>query len=95
MALVDEVAGRQAEALGEVAQRDHGGPRDPGLERADVCLRVAVTGELLLRQAGSVPRLADALTDVLRKRTVLIGRGARAGLRAGHGRSLHGLASLT
>ena len=95
MALVDEVAGRQAEPLGEIAQSDHRWPRDPGLERADVRLGVAIARELLLRQAGSVARLADALTDVVRKRTILIGRGARAGLRAGHGGSLHGLASLT
>ena len=95
VALVDEVAGRQPEPLGEVAQGDHRGSRDPGLERADVRLRVPIARELLLRQAGTVARLAEALTDVLRERSILIGRGARAGLRARHGRSLHALASLT
>ena len=95
MALVDEMAGRQAEALGQIPQGDHRGARNAGLERADVGLRVSVPRELLLRQARPVARLADAMTDVLRQRPVLVGRGTRAGLRAGHGGSLHGLASFT
>jgi hypothetical protein len=42
-----------------------------------------------------MPRFTKALTDVLRQRAVLVGRGARAALRAWHGRSLHALASVS
>ena len=88
MALVDEVAGGQAEPLGEVVERDHRGPGDPRLERAHICFGVALPGELLLGETRAMPRLADAKADALRELTVLVG-GSGTGPGPWHGGSLH------
>ena len=94
MLLVQEVARRQAKTLGEVRERDHRGSRDAGLERADIRLRVSIAGQLLLREPGPSASFPDALADPLRERGVMC-RRARGGARAGHGRSVHALASVT
>ena len=81
--LVQEVAGRQAQPLGQEAQRHHRGAGDAGLERADVGLGVSLPRQLLLGQAGAAPRLADPLADLLRQGGVMLGRSG-GGLHARH-----------
>ncbi len=94
--LVQEVAGRQAQSLGEVAQGHHRGAGDAGLERADVGLGVPLPRQLLLGQAGASPRLADPLADLLRQGGVMLGRSG-GGLHARHGvqSTRHGKRYLT
>ena len=73
MSLVDEVAGRQVQPLGDVVEGDHRRPRDAGLEGADVGLGVALPGDLLLREPCTVARLANPLTDAVRELAVALG----------------------
>ena len=56
---------RRAQPGRQVVQRRHRGLRMPQLERADVCLGVAVAGQLLLGQVGRQPRGTDPGADGL------------------------------
>ncbi len=84
MGLVDEVAGRQVEPLGDVVEGDHRRSRDARLEGADVRLGVAITGDLLLGEPGTVAGLANPLTDAMRELAVALG-GSGGRLRPRHG----------
>ena len=72
-----------------IAESHHRRPGDPGLEGADVCLGVALPGELLLREPCAMSSLADPLPDAVRQLTVLLG-GSGAGSGPWHDGSLHG-----
>ena len=85
---------RQAESLRQEGERDHRRSRNAGFQGAHVGLRISVARQLLLRETGPPASFADALADPLRERGV-VGRRARGGARAGHGGSVHALASMT
>ena len=77
--------GGLAEARRQVVEGRHRRLGNAVLECADVGLRVALAGKLLLRQPGGESGLAQPLADRVRQRTV-IDDDATSGLGRAHGR---------